>query len=281
MTSAAASGDKRGRVDLEVVAADPVDDVELRRRLADRAVAPGPLPLHDHLERTADADEQHLVPGEAASRGRRPSPVEQDVVHDHRQAGVGERGDHPVQPVDQLPAELAGLDPERCVGTGLGVDVAEHLAPQGLVEVALGQGEHDRVDADPEPCAVEAGLERPHERGLAGARGSVEHDHATGRHLVMMAGSGRRWVAGRRPRATIGRDERQHRRPRHCPTTSASSSRRSRARSATRGARRSHPSRPTGGSSPPCARSWSRSARTRIARACARRPTASTGCTPS
>ena len=134
---------------------------------------------------------------EAARPGRRPSPApSSDVVHDHRRPRVGERGDHPV--AARRPAAGPGSPVSIRNGASAPGSAATYRntsLQQGLVEVPLRQREHDGVDADPEPGAVETGLERAHQRGLARARGPVEHDHATGRHPVMMARSGRRAVA--------------------------------------------------------------------------------------
>ena len=109
------------------------------------------------------------------------------MVHDHGQARIGERGDHPVHPIDEPVAELAGHDPERRVRARLGGDVAEHLSPERQVEVCLRQCEHDGVDADAQPGALEPCLQGAAERRLAGARGAIEDDDAsTGRHAAMM-----------------------------------------------------------------------------------------------
>jgi hypothetical protein len=89
-----------------------MDHVDLCRRLADRAVASHALSLDDRVERTDHAHEQHGVGLEAGRQVRQPARLEQHVIDDHRQPCVRQRGDHPVETVDQPVAELAGLDPE-------------------------------------------------------------------------------------------------------------------------------------------------------------------------
>ena len=76
-----------------------MDDVEHGRGLADRAVLALRLAPDDGLERTTHADEQDLVVAQPRREVGQPARLEEDVVHDHGQARVGEPGDHPVHPV--------------------------------------------------------------------------------------------------------------------------------------------------------------------------------------